>query len=48
MKVVKVYGALRKKLGQSSFEFDVGSPAEALKALFANFPDLKKWMIDSE
>lgn len=48
MKVVKVYGALRKKLGQSSFEFDVCNPAEALKALFANFPDLKKWMIDSE
>ena len=48
MKVVKVYGSLRKRLGQSKFEFDVCTPAEALKALFANFPGLEKWMIDSE
>jgi len=48
MKVIKVYGALQKRLGQSSFEFDVTTPAQALRGLCANFPDLAKWMIDSE
>ena len=48
MKVVKVYGALRKRLGQCRFEFDVATPAQAIKALCANFPGLDKWLIDSE
>ena len=48
MKVVKVYGALRKRLGQCRFEFDVATPAQAIKALCVNFPGLDKWMIDSE
>tara|TARA_B100000287_G_C20632714_1_gene780471 strand:- start:233 stop:871 length:639 start_codon:yes stop_codon:yes gene_type:complete len=48
MKVVKVYGALKKRLGQSRFEFDVATPAEAVRALCANFPGLQKWVIDSE
>jgi len=48
MKVVKVYGALRKRLGQCRFEFDVATPAQAIKALCVNFPDLEKWLIDSE
>ena len=48
MKVVKVYGALRKKLGQCRFEFDAATPAQALKALCVNFPGLEKWLIDSE
>ena len=48
MKVVKVYGALRKKLGQCRFQFDVDSPAQAIKALCVNFPGLDKWLIDSE
>ena len=48
MKVVKVYGALRKRLGQCRFEFDVNTPAQALKALCVNFPGLDKWLIDSE
>lgn len=48
MKVVKVYGALRKKLGQCRFEFDAETPAQALKALCVNFPGLEKWLIDSE
>ena len=48
MKVVKVYGALRKRLGQCRFEFDVTTPAQALKALCVNFPGLEKWLIDSE
>jgi len=48
MKVVKVYGALRKKLGQCRFEFDAETPAQAIKALCVNFPGLEKWLIDSE
>ena len=48
MKVVKVYGALREKLGQCRFEFVADTPAQALRALIANFPDLEKWLINSE
>ena len=48
LKVVKVYGALRKRLGQCRFEFDVTTPAQAIKALCVNFPGLDKWLIDSE
>ena len=48
MKVVKVYGALRQKLGRCRFEFVADTPAQALKALLANFPGLEKWLIDSE
>ncbi len=48
MKVVKVYGALKKRLGgQGTFELDVFNAAEAVKALCANFPGLDKWFIDS-
>ena len=48
MKVVKVYGELKKQLGnQSRFELDVNTPAEAIKALCANFPNLTKWMAES-
>ena len=48
LKVVKVYGALRKRLGQCRFEFDVATPAQAIKALCVNFPGLERWLIDSE
>ena len=48
MKVVKVYGALRKKLGQCRFQFEANTPAEAFKALCVNFPGLDKWLVDSE
>lgn len=48
MKVVKVYGELRKRLGRCRFEFDVATPAQAIKALCVNFPGLDKWLIDSE
>ena len=48
MKVVKVYGALREKLGQCRFEFHAETPAHALKALCVNFLGLEKWLIDSE
>jgi len=48
MKTVKVYGALRKRLGQCRFQFDVATPAQAIKALCVNFPGLEKWLVDSE
>jgi len=48
MKVVKVYGALREKLGQCRFQFEADTPAQALKALCVNFPGLEKWLMDSE
>lgn len=49
MKVVKVYGALRKFLGgRCRFEFEVDTPAQALKALCVNFPGLDKWLMDRE
>ena len=48
MKVVKVYGALRERLGQCRFELNVATPAQAVKALCVNFPGLDKWLIDSE
>lgn len=49
MKVVKVYGALKKRLGGiGRFEFEAQNPAQAIKALCANFPGLEKWLIDSE
>lgn len=48
MKVIKVYGALRERLGQCRFELNVDTPAQAIKALCVNFPGLDKWLIDSE
>lgn len=49
MKVVKVYGALRKFIGgRCRFEFEVDTPAQALKALCVNFPGLDKWFMDRE
>ncbi len=48
MKTVKVYGALKKYLGQSVFNFDVSTPAEAMQALCANFKGLDKYLVDSE
>ena len=49
MKVVKVYGALKKRLGgKGRFEFVADTPAEVVRALCANFPGLEKWLIDSQ
>lgn len=48
MKVVKVYGALRKLLGKSRFEFVAETPAQAMHALLVNFPELEQWLINSE
>ena len=48
MKVVKVYGALKERLGgEGTFELDVFNAAEAIKALCSNFVGLDKWFIDS-
>lgn len=48
MKIIKVYGALRKKLGQSSFELDVTNPSHAIKALCVNFPELTNWFLNND
>ena len=48
MKIVKVYGELRKKLGQSSFELEVENPSHAIKALCVNFPDLTNWFLSND
>ena len=49
MKVVKVYGALKERLGgQGTFELDVFNSAEAIRALCANFVGLDRWLIDSQ
>ena len=48
MKTVKVYGQLAKYLGQSTFKFDVITPAEAIKALLVNFQGLDQWLLDSQ
>jgi len=49
MKVVKVYGALKERLGgQGTFELDVFNAAEAIRALCANFVGLDKWLVDSQ
>ena len=48
MKTIKVYGALRELLGQCRFELDVVTPGQAIRALIANFPQLERWLLDSE
>ena len=48
MKVVKVYGALKERLGQGTFELEVDTPAQAIKALCGNFDGLDKWIIDND
>tara|TARA_A100001515_G_scaffold52408_2_gene41411 strand:+ start:4949 stop:5575 length:627 start_codon:yes stop_codon:yes gene_type:complete len=48
MKVVKVYGKLRELLGQCRFELNVSTPAQAFKALLVNFPQLERFILDSE
>lgn len=47
MRAVKVYGQLAKRVGQTTFRVDVGSPAEAVRFLCANYPGLDEWLIDS-
>ena len=45
---MKVYGALRELLGQCRFELNVSTPAQAFKALLINFPQLERFILDSE
>ena len=48
MKVVKVYGELKNRLGgQGVFKLDVRTPAEAIRALCANFAGLEQWLSES-
>ena len=44
LKRIKVYGRLRKFLGSSYFEAAVSSPAEAIRFLMCNFPEVEAHM----
>ena len=44
LKTIKVYGRLRKFLGSSYFEAAVSSPAEAIRFLICNFPEVETHM----
>ena len=48
MKTIKVYGQLKKYLGQGTFKFDVCTASQAIKALCVNFNGLEKWLIDND
>ena len=44
MKKIRVYGRLRKFLGQAEFEADIKSPLEALSFLNCNFKGVEEHM----
>ncbi len=44
MKKIRVYGRLRKFLGQAEFEADVASPLEAVSFLYCNFKGVEEHM----
>jgi predicted phage tail protein len=44
LKKIKVYGKLRKFLGASYFEAAVSSPAEAVRFLLCNYPEVEEHM----
>ena len=44
MKKIKLYGRLRKFVGQAEFEADVNSPIEAISFLACNFKGIEKHM----
>lgn len=44
LKKIKVYGKLRKFLGESFFEADVNTPSQAIKFLLCNFPEVESHM----
>lgn len=46
MKTVKLLGELGKEFGKT-YKFDIANPAEAVRALCANFPTFKQHLIDS-
>ena len=46
LKKVKVYGTLRKFLGQAEFEVDLNTPREAISFLVCNFEGIEKHMAE--
>ena len=46
LKKIKVYGILRKFLGQSEFEVDLNTPREAISFLVCNFEGIEKHMAE--
>ena len=44
LKKIKVYGTLRKFLGQAEFEVDLNTPKEAISFLVCNFKGIEKHM----
>lgn len=46
LRKIKIYGSLAKFLKRRVFEADVANPAEAVRFLIANFPDLRGHMAD--
>ena len=46
LKKMKVYGTLRKFLGQAEFEVDLNTPREAISFLVCNFKGIEKHMAD--
>ena len=46
LKKIKVYGTLKKFLGQSEFEVDLNTPREAISFLVCNFKGIEKHMAD--
>ena len=46
LKKIKVYGTLRKFLGQSEFEVDLDTPREAISFLVCNFKGIEKHMAE--
>jgi len=45
LKTVVLHGDLAKNFGER-FEFDIKSPVEAIRALSANYPDFKQYLIE--
>ena len=46
LRKIRVYGRLAKFLKRRVFQAEVGSAAEAVRFLLANFPQLERHMID--
>lgn len=46
LKKIKVYGTLKKYLGQAEFEVDLNTPREAISFLVCNFKGIEKHMAD--
>ena len=44
LRKIKVYGKLRKFLGESCFEADINTPSDAVKFLLCNFPEVESHM----